>query len=71
MATQRQDEALQTVTLGRSKLEVSRIAYGSGPLGGAMGHLDEETGIQAVRRARELGINLFDTASHRKTLPPS
>lgn len=52
---------MKTSTLGRSGLEVSRIAYGSGPLGGAHGNLDIESGIQAVRRARELGINLFDT----------
>jgi aryl-alcohol dehydrogenase-like predicted oxidoreductase len=52
---------MKTVTLGRSGLEVSRIAYGGGPLGGGMGHFDEQASVASVRRARELGINLFDT----------
>ncbi|HEY6758569.1 MAG TPA: aldo/keto reductase [Baekduia sp.] len=52
---------MRTVTLGRSGLEVSCIAYGGGPLGGGMGHFDEEASVASVRRARELGITLFDT----------
>jgi aryl-alcohol dehydrogenase-like predicted oxidoreductase len=52
---------VKTVTLGRSGLEVSRIAYGGGPLGGGMGHFDEAASVASVRHARELGINLFDT----------
>jgi aryl-alcohol dehydrogenase-like predicted oxidoreductase len=52
---------MKTIKLGRSGLEVSRIAYGGGPAGGGMGHFDAEASMQSVRRARELGINLFDT----------
>jgi aryl-alcohol dehydrogenase-like predicted oxidoreductase len=52
---------MKKVTLGRSGLEVSRIAYGGGPLGGGMGPFDEERGIASVRRALERGINFFDT----------
>jgi aryl-alcohol dehydrogenase-like predicted oxidoreductase len=53
---------LDTVTLGRSGLEVSRLGFGCGPLAGALGDFDDDVGIAAVRRARDLGITLFDTA---------
>jgi len=33
-----------------------------GSWGGEWGQFDEDEGIAAIRRARELGINLFDTA---------
>jgi aryl-alcohol dehydrogenase-like predicted oxidoreductase len=55
---------MQTVRLGRSGLEVSRIAYGAAVLGGAYGGLDEEAAAAAVHAARDLGINLFDTATN-------
>jgi Aldo/keto reductase family len=47
--------------LGRSGLEVSRIAFGTWQLGGDWGGFDEDTAIAAIRRARELGVNIFDT----------
>ena len=53
---------MNTVRLGKTGLEVSRIAYGAGVLGGAYGDLDEDAAAEAVREARTLGINLFDTA---------
>ena len=53
---------MQRVKLGRSGLEVSRLAYGGGPLAGGMGHFDEQAGVASVRRAFDHGINLFDTA---------
>jgi aryl-alcohol dehydrogenase-like predicted oxidoreductase len=49
-------------TLGRSGLRVSRIAFGTWQLGGDWGSFDEETATRAIRQARELGVNLFDTA---------
>lgn len=52
---------MRRVRLGRSGLAVSPIAYGGGPLGGGMGRFDEAASVASVRRARELGINLFDT----------
>ncbi|CAB4941391.1 unannotated protein [freshwater metagenome] len=52
---------MKKVTLGRSGLEVSRIAYGTGPLGGGMGHFDEAAATASVRHALDVGINLFDT----------
>ncbi|WP_409462736.1 aldo/keto reductase [Amycolatopsis sp. GA6-003] len=53
---------MRTTTLGRSGLEVSRIAFGTGGFGGQWGSFDEDTAIAAIRRAHELGITLFDTA---------
>lgn len=50
---------LKTTTLGRSGLHVSRIAFGNWQLGGDWGRFDEDA---AIRRARELGVNFFDTA---------
>ncbi|MGW7533763.1 aldo/keto reductase [Amycolatopsis sp. NPDC054798] len=53
---------MRTTALGRSGLEVSRIAFGTGGFGGQWGSFDEDTAIAAIRRAHELGITLFDTA---------
>ncbi|MDP9277496.1 MAG: aldo/keto reductase [Actinomycetota bacterium] len=43
-------------------LEVSSIAFGTWQLGGEWGKVDEDEGIAAIRQARELGVNFFDTA---------
>ncbi len=53
---------MKMTTLGRSGLHVSRIAFGTWQLGGEWGQFDEEAAITAIRRARELGVNFFDTA---------
>jgi aryl-alcohol dehydrogenase-like predicted oxidoreductase len=53
---------MKTTTLGRSGLEVSRIAFGTWQLGGDWGQFDEDAAVAAIRRARELGVNFFDTA---------
>jgi aryl-alcohol dehydrogenase-like predicted oxidoreductase len=43
-------------------LEVSRIAFGTWQLGGDWGGFDEAEAIRAIRYARALGVNFFDTA---------
>jgi aryl-alcohol dehydrogenase-like predicted oxidoreductase len=43
-------------------LEVTPVAFGTWQLGGDWGDYDEREAIAAIRRARGLGINLFDTA---------
>ena len=48
--------------LGRTGLDVSRLAFGTWQLGGDWGRFDEDQAIAAIRRARALGINFFDTA---------
>src|SRR3954471_10616114 len=53
---------LTTVRLGMTDLEVSPIAFGTWQLGGEWGEFDEDEGIAAIRYARELGVNFFDTA---------
>jgi aryl-alcohol dehydrogenase-like predicted oxidoreductase len=53
---------METVTLGRTDLKVSRIAFGAWELGGEWGSFDEDAAIATIRHARELGITLFDTA---------
>jgi aryl-alcohol dehydrogenase-like predicted oxidoreductase len=53
---------LNTVRLGMTDLEVSPIAFGTWQLGGEWGQFDEGDAIAAIRQARELGVNLFDTA---------
>jgi aryl-alcohol dehydrogenase-like predicted oxidoreductase len=53
---------LKRVRLGRSELMVSPIAFGTWQLGGEWGKFDEQRAIEAIRHARSLGINFFDTA---------
>jgi aryl-alcohol dehydrogenase-like predicted oxidoreductase len=48
--------------LGMTGLGVSRICFGSWQLGSDWGSFEEEAAIGAIRRARELGIDFFDTA---------
>src|SRR3954464_2524326 len=50
------------VRLGTTGLDVSPIAFGTWQLGGEWGKFDEDEGIAAIRHARELGGNPFDTA---------
>jgi aryl-alcohol dehydrogenase-like predicted oxidoreductase len=52
----------EKVRLGMTELQVSPIAFGTWQLGGEWGEFDEDEGIAAIRQARDLGINLFDTA---------
>jgi aryl-alcohol dehydrogenase-like predicted oxidoreductase len=53
---------MDTVTLGMTGLQVTPIAFGTWQLGGEWGAFDEDQAIEAIRHARELGINFFDTA---------
>jgi hypothetical protein len=53
---------MKTTTLGKSGLHVSRIAFGTWQLGGDWGQFDEDGAVKAIRRARDLGVNFFDTA---------
>lgn len=48
--------------LGRSGPEVSAIGFGCWETGGEYGDYDESSIIQAVHRALDLGVTLFDTA---------
>jgi aryl-alcohol dehydrogenase-like predicted oxidoreductase len=53
---------MNKVTLGVTGLQVTPIAFGTWQLGGEWGQFDEDAAIAAIRQARKLGINFFDTA---------
>ena len=53
---------MDSVTLGMTDLQVFPIAFGTWQLGGEWGDFDESEAIAAIRHARELGIDQFDTA---------
>ena len=53
---------MEQVRLGRSGLMVSRLAFGTWQLGGDWGATDERRAIDAIRRAADLGVTVFDTA---------
>jgi aryl-alcohol dehydrogenase-like predicted oxidoreductase len=53
---------METVVLGKTDLTVSRIAFGTWQLGGEWGSFPPDDAVAAIRYARALGINLFDTA---------
>jgi aryl-alcohol dehydrogenase-like predicted oxidoreductase len=53
---------MNTITLGMTGLQVTPVAFGTWQLGGEWGAFDEDEAINAIRHARELGINFFDTA---------
>jgi hypothetical protein len=53
---------MRKTKLGRTGIEVSPIAFGTWQLGGDWGSFDESAAIEAIRHARGLGINFFDTA---------
>ena len=53
---------MDQVRLGKSNLQVSRIAFGAWELGGDWGATDEAAAIATIRHAADAGINFFDTA---------
>jgi aryl-alcohol dehydrogenase-like predicted oxidoreductase len=53
---------MRKTTLGRSGLEVSRIAFGTWQLGGEWGSTDTVAATEAIRRAAANGVTIFDTA---------
>lgn len=53
---------MKTTTFGKTGLEVSRLAFGTWEFSSDWGHADEEPAIDMIHRARDLGINFFDTA---------
>jgi hypothetical protein len=48
--------------LGKSGLNVSRIAFGTWQLGGDWGATDTVAAMEAIRRAADKGVTFFDTA---------
>ena len=48
--------------LGRTGWKVSSISFGAWAIGGTWGAVDDSESMQALHRAVDLGVNLFDTA---------
>jgi aryl-alcohol dehydrogenase (NADP+) len=62
----RQNDRVETVSLGRTGLQVSRLALGCMSYGSSTWRpwvLDEEASRPFIKRALELGITFFDTAN--------
>jgi aryl-alcohol dehydrogenase-like predicted oxidoreductase len=53
---------MEKIRLGIAGLEVTPLAFGTWQLGGEWGDFDQREAVAAIRRARELGVNFFDTA---------
>ena len=53
---------MRQITLGKSGLRVSRVAFGTWQLGGDWGPTDAEEAVAAIQRAADLGVTFFDTA---------
>src|SRR5579862_8297333 len=53
---------MQNTRLGRTGLEVSRLALGTWAFGGDWGSFDEDEARATIHRALELGVTFFDTA---------
>ena len=54
---------METIRLGTSNLEVTRLGMGGCPLGGhGWGKVSDYDSIRAVQTALDAGINFFDTA---------
>ena len=53
---------METTTLGKTGLQVSRLSFGASALGGVFRDIDESDGIRAVHAALDAGINYFDVA---------
>lgn len=53
---------MRYTTFGTTELEVSNICFGTWAFGGDWGSVEVEDSKAAIRRARDLGINFFDTA---------
>lgn len=55
-------DPMERVPLGRTGLEVTRLALGGASIGGLFSAIDDDGAIATVRHAWDLGIRTFDTA---------
>jgi D-threo-aldose 1-dehydrogenase len=56
--------AVDSIALGSTGVEVTRIGFGTAPLGGLFEAVDEVEATAAVRRALGAGVGYFDSAPH-------
>jgi hypothetical protein len=62
MDVDQRGDSRETTIFGKTGLEVSKLAFGTWEFSSDWGHADEEAAITMIHRARDLGINFFDTA---------
>ncbi|WP_414945147.1 aldo/keto reductase [Amycolatopsis sp. cmx-11-32] len=55
---------MKTNRLGRTTVEVTRLGFGGGPLGGLFAPLDDETAAGALAAAWDGGVRYYDTSPH-------
>ncbi len=55
---------MKTKRLGNTGVEVTRLGFGGGPLGGLFAPLDDETAAGALAAAWDGGIRYYDTSPH-------
>ena len=55
-------EPFETVRIGRTDVEVTRLGFGSAPIGGLFREIDDDAAAQTIERAWALGIRYFDVA---------
>ncbi|WP_394361843.1 aldo/keto reductase [Amycolatopsis sp. SB7-3] len=55
---------METKRLGRTDVEVTRLGFGGGPLGGLFAPLDDDTAAGALAAAWDGGIRYYDTSPH-------
>ncbi|RSM57837.1 aldo/keto reductase [Amycolatopsis sp. WAC 01376] len=55
---------MDTRRLGRTDVEVTRLGFGGGPLGGLFAPLDDDTAAGALAAAWDAGIRYYDTSPH-------
>ena len=53
---------MQYRELGRTGWQVSTISFGAWAIGGTWGSVQDDESLAALKRALDLGVNLFDTA---------
>lgn len=60
---------MELTFLGRSGLKISRLIFGTLPLGPLQGNYPVEYGAELMRKGFDLGINILDTAESYGTYP--
>ena len=55
-------EPFETVRIDRTDVEVTRLGFGSAPIGGLFSEIDDDEAARTVERAWALGIRYFDVA---------
>ena len=55
-------EPFETVRIDRTDVEVTRLGFGSAPIGGLFREIDDDEAARTVERAWALGIRYFDVA---------